>query len=95
VMVNFYSGFVNCGSPAEATLEDVVGMWTNRFHDRSSQSSLHQDITWAFVPVRGTISSVIWYHRHSDTWSWQREPLLTLSVIRSRLQFGMLHKGCI
>jgi hypothetical protein len=28
VMVNFYSGFVNCKSEAEATLEDVVGMCT-------------------------------------------------------------------
>jgi hypothetical protein len=28
VMVNFYSGFVNCKSAAEATLDDVVGMYT-------------------------------------------------------------------
>jgi microsomal dipeptidase-like Zn-dependent dipeptidase len=26
VMVNFYSGFINCTSAADATLEDVVGM---------------------------------------------------------------------
>jgi hypothetical protein len=37
VMVNFYSGFVNCKSASEATLEDIVGMCTQHYvHDRSS-----------------------------------------------------------
>jgi hypothetical protein len=30
-MVNFYSGFINCENPDEASLEDVVGKLTEYF----------------------------------------------------------------